>query len=274
MFEAMKVMRNPLGLALLGLILLGAIGGGLKAAQAPMELLECARRNWVEGTFHGLVRLDLYRPEFSKSYRLEIWTSGADKALIRVLEPKEEAGSGYLRVGDRLWYYHPDVGQAIELPPSALSESFLGADASLEDLYRGTLAESYDVELLGSRPPSEGESAVEGDRIYRLRLIPKPEAPVVYGKLELEVRGSDCAVLVIDYYDQRETLIRQARFSGFVTVGEGERKRVVPTVMVFDDFLKEGSRTVETLEEYEFDVEIPEETFTLECLVEGICGSS
>jgi len=259
------------------MILLG-LGLALSAQsiQGPSaeELLECARRNWVEGTFHGTVSLELFRPEFSKAYRLEAWTSGADKALIRVLEPEDEAGSGYLRVGDELWYYHPDLGQAIQLPPSALSESFLGTDASLEDLYRGTLGEHYDAELLGSRPASEEESALEGDLIYRLRLVPKPEAPVVYGKLELEVRGSDCAVLIIDYYDQRGSLIRQARFSKFVTVGEGELRRVIPTVMVFDDFLVEGSRTVETLEEYEFDIEIPEETFTLECLVEGRCGSS
>jgi hypothetical protein len=238
------------------------------------ELLECARANWVAGTFHGTVHLELFRPEFSKTYRLEAWTSGAEKALIRVLEPEEEAGSGYLRVGDELWYYHPDVGQAIQLPLSALSESFFGSDASLEDLYRGTLGEHYDAEILGSRSASEDESTAEGDQIYRLRLIPKPEAPVVYGKLELEVRGSDCAVLVIDYYDQRESLIRQAMFSEFVTVGEGELRRVIPTVMVFDDFLKEGSRTIEYLETYEFDIEIPEETFTLECLVEGRCGSS
>lgn len=237
-------------------------------------LLACARRNWVEGTFHGLVRLELFRPEYSKQYRLEAWSEGAEKALMLVLEPEEDAGSGYLRAGDELWYYHPDVGQAISLPTSALSESFLGSDASLEDLYRGTLSENYDVELLGGRPASAEASAQEGDGIYRLRLVPKPEAPVVYGKLELDVRGSDCAVLVIDYYDQRETLIRQARFSQFVTVGEGERQRVIPTVMTFDDFLEEGSRTVETLESYEFDREIPPEQFTLACLVQGACGSS
>lgn len=261
-------------LMLVGIIGLSALAGLQPKEPTADEILACARRNWVEGTFHGVVRLDLFRPEFSKTYRLEIWAEGADKALVRVLEPQEDAGSGYLRVDDDLWYYHPDAGQAIPLPPSALSESFLGADASLEDLYRGTLSEHYDVELLGTRSASSEESPAEDDAIYRLRLIPKPEAPVVYGKLELDVRASDCAVLVIDYYDQRGTLIRQARFSEFVTVGEGERQRVVPLVMAFDDFLKEGSRTIETVESYEFDLEIPDEIFTLECLVNEQCGSS
>ena len=274
-----KRMRIPI-LMMLAAGLLTGIASGVGLLAQPSEeptaegLLECARRNWVEGTFHGIIKLELFRPEYSKQYRLEVWSEGAEKALVLVLEPEEDAGSGYLRVGEELWYYHPDVGQAIPLPTSALSESFLGSDASLEDLYRGTLSENYDVALLGGRPASAEESPQEGDVIYRLRLVPKPEAPVVYGKLELDVRGSDCAILVIDYYDQRETLIRQARFSGFVTVGEGDRRRVIPTVMTFDDFLEEGSRTVETLESYEFDIEIPPERFTLACLVQGECGSS
>ncbi len=241
---------------------------------AAEQILECARRNWVEGTFHGTIRMDLFRPDYSKEYRLEAWTSGSDKALIRVLEPKEEAGSGYLKAGDDLWYFNPSAGQAISLPPSSLSESFFGADLSLEDLYRGTLSESYDVTLLGSRPASAEESGVQGDQIQQLRLVPKPDTAVTYGKLELQIRASDCAVLVLDYYDQRQTLIRQAKFSQFVRVGQDKQARSIPLQMTFDDLLKQGSRTIETVESYEFDITIPDQRFTLDCLVKDLCGSS
>jgi len=124
---------------------------------------------------------------------------------------------------------------------------------------------------LGTRPAEEGEL------IHRLRLTPKPEAPVVYGRLELEIRDSDCAVLLIDYFDQRGTLIREATFSEFVRIEvEGERPRTVPLKTVVDDYLIEGSRTVQVIETYEFGLAIPPERFTLECLVEGgaACGSS
>jgi len=94
-----------LTLALLGLVVITglALGQTLRAQPSTAELiLECARRNWVEGTFHGTIRMDLFRPDYSKEYRLEAWTSGSDKAFIRVLEPKEESGSGYLKTGDDL----------------------------------------------------------------------------------------------------------------------------------------------------------------------------
>lgn len=238
------------------------------------EVLECARSNLVEGTFHGMIGLQLIRPDYAKAFLLEAWTKGGDRALIRVREPQEQAGSGYLRVEDELWFYDPGAGQAIPLPTSALSENFLGADLSLEDFYRGTLADQFDVEILGTRAASEEESSAEADKIHTLRLTPKPEAPVVYGKIEILVRDSDCATLEADYYDQRDSLIRQAVFSDFVQVGEGEDRRVVPLKMVFDDMIKEGSRTIETIESYEFDIDLPEQIFTVDCLTRGKCGSS
>jgi hypothetical protein len=233
--------------------------------------LECARQNWVGDTFHGTILLQLFRPEYSREYRMEVWSAeGGKPALIRILEPADEEGSGYLLLDDELWYYSPETGQAIALPQSSLAQAFLGSDLALEDVYRGTLSEDYEAELLGTRPTGE-----EDDQIHRLRLTPKPEAPVVYGKLELDIRASDCAVLLIDYYDQRETLIREATFQEFVQI-DGDNPRVIPLKTVVDDLLVEGSRTVEVVESYEFGGSIPPERFTLECLVEGeaVCGSS
>lgn len=250
------------------------IGLGLTLGQAQIpedatgqDVLACARGNLVEGTFHGTIRLELTRPDFAKTYVMEAWTEGGDKALIRIHEPEGEAGSGYLQNGDDLWFYDPEAGVPISLPASALSEGFLGADLSLEDFYAGTLNESFDVELLGAREAHEDESDARADRVYQVRLIPKPEAPVVYGRIEIRVRESDCATIRMDYYDQRETLIRQAVFSEFETVGDEDSQRVFPLRMVFDDLTQEGSRTVETIEDYEFDIELPDETFTQECLM-------
>ncbi len=249
------------------------LGLGLTLGQAQIpddptgqDVLDCARSNLVEGTFHGTIQLELTRPDFSKTYAMEVWSQGGDKALIRIHQPEDEAGSGYLQNGDDLWFYDPEAGVPISLPASALSEDFLGADLSLQDFYAGTLDESFNVELLGARGASDEESDVEGDRVYQVSLVPKPEAPVVYGKIEIRVRGSDCATIRMDYYDQRDTLIRQAEFSRFETVGEGDSQRVFPLRMVFDDLTQEGSRTVERIEDYAFGIELPENVFTKACL--------
>ncbi len=256
----------------LTLLILIGLGLGLMADEGqpdPLDLLECARENWVGDTFHGTIVLQLFRPGYSTEYRMEAWSaeSGAP-TFIRILAPEEEAGSGYLLLEDEVLYYNAEAGQVIHLSQSSLTQKFLGSDLALEDVYRGTLSEDYEAELLGTRPAEE-------DEIHRVRLAPKPEAPVVYGKLELDIRDSDCAVLLIDYYDQRETLIREATFSEFVQI-EGDTVRVVPLKTVVDDLLIEGSRTVEVIESYQFGISIPPERFTEACLVEGgeACGLS
>lgn len=239
------------------------------------DVLECARNNLVEGTFHGTVNLKLVRPDFTTTYAMEMWTRGGDRALVRIQQPEDEAGSAYLQKGDNLWFYDPEAGQPVSLPESALSENFLGADLSLQDFYQGTLDESFNVELLGTRAASADESDQEGDQIYQVRLTPKPVAPVVYGKIDMDVRASDCAALNFDYYDQRDSLIRQAIFSDFVTVDKGEDTRVYPLRVVFDDLTEEGNRTVQRIETHEFNVELPDNIFTRDCLAdEEACSSS
>lgn len=228
------------------------------------ELLACAQANWSSAAFHGVLSIKTFRPEFSRAFRLEVWsTSDNDQAMIRVLEPEAEAGSGYLLVGDELWFYTPQAGQVIALPSASLGEAFFGSDVAVEDLYRGTLNERYTAQVLGTRSDEEGRL------IHRLRLVPLPDADVVYGRLELDLLGGSCAVLLIHFFDQRDTLIREAVYSELVEVN-GLTFALHSKVT---DLLREESYTEEVVESYEIGVDIPQARFTLECLQdEAQCG--
>jgi hypothetical protein len=241
---------------ILGLFVISVLKASGTEELGPEEILARANENWVGLSFHGIVRLEIIRPERSRLYRMEVWSESegeGEKFLIKIIEPEDEAGSGYLKVGDELWYYSPKIGQAVPLPPLAQGEAFLGSDLALEDVFKDTLSGYYDVELLG-----------RDDQVYTLILIPKPDAPVIYGKLEVRVRVSDYALSAIFFYDQRETLIRVATFSEFIRTEL--RQRVVPRKVVVEDYLKQGERTIQYLETYEFDISIPPEVFTLEFL--------
>lgn len=228
-------------------------------------LLNCAQANWNSATFVGVITIKVFRPDFSNAFKLKVWaTENNDKAMIRVLEPEDEAGSGYLREDDGLWFYSPAAGQVIPLPSSSLGEAFFGSDVAVEDLYRGTLNDRYTATLIGTRNDSD-----TGRIVHALRLVPKPDADVVYGKLELDMFDSDCAVFRIDFFDQRNTLIREGIFSDFVEVNG----LVFATHTVVNDLLHEGSSTEEIVESFEIGTQIPAERFTLACLEdEAQCG--
>lgn len=233
--------------ALAAVTSLAIAGAALAQGLSPEEILERVRAAWQPQSFHARVILEVQEGGEAQSWELEVWSEGEERALIRVLAPEEEAGSGYLVLGDEVWYYAPQVGTAIQLPPLALSQGTFGGAAALEDIFRGTLAEECQV----SAEPLEGG--------WLLVLTPKPEAPVVWGRLELTVR-EDFALLGMRFFDQRGELLRTVRASGFVEA-EG---RPLPTVIEVEE--ADGDRAVERLIEPKIGVEIPDEVFTLEFL--------
>ena len=163
---------------------IGLVAGAQESSELTAEeILDRTREAWQGESFHGTIRLEITLGEATKIHVLEIWTLGEDLALIRVLEPEEDAGSGYLEADGKLWYYSPLVGMAIELPAVALADALFGSGPSLDDLSHGTLSDDYDVtvEIL---PDDEAD---ESDAHWFLTLIPHIDEPVVYGKLEIWV---------------------------------------------------------------------------------------
>lgn len=222
----------------------------LAQGSSAVEVLEEVQAAWQPASFHARVVLEVQEKDENRGWEFEVWSEGEDKALIRVLSPEEEAGSGYLVLGDEVWYYSPEVGASIQLPSFALFEGAFGGVAALEDLFRGTLSEECEV----SAEPLGGG--------WLLVLVPKPEAPVVWGRLELSVRG-DYALLEMRFYDQRGELFRTVRASDFIEA----QSRPFPTVIEIEE--AEGDRAVERILEPEIGIDIPDEVFTLEFLEGG-----
>lgn len=215
----------------------------------PLAVMERARAIWTIEAFHALIRWEITTEEKVTTYLMEIWMVGDDMGLIRILAPVEDAGTGYLLLGDELWYYSPLIGEAIPLPAIVLHEGLLGSGMALDDLFRGALADRYRIEFAPDQP----------DAGYVLHLHPFPGEPLVYGRLEVTLRA-DYALLMIVYYDQREGLIRTARFSELTEI-DG---RLVPFVVTIEE--PDGDRTIQTIESLVLDPEIDPAIFTIEHL--------
>jgi len=207
-------------------------------------ILERVNSAWQGDSFHGIIGLDIVLDGQTKSYKLEIWTLGEELALIRVLEPEIDLNSGYLQLGDDLWYYSPAVG-SIKLPSIALGNALFGAGPSLEDLSHGTLSDDYDTSV----------EAVESG--FFLTLIPHLDAPVVYGRLEIWVTA-DYVLERMIYYGQRGDMLQTAHFSDVVEVGD---RKFATTIVIEDAY---GDKTIERIEGPQFDLELDVMFFSLD----------
>jgi len=213
-------------------------------------ILDRVNEAWQGDSFHGVMTLDIVLGGQTKSHKLEVWTLGEELALIRVLEPEIDLNSGYLQLGNDLWYYSPAVG-SIKLPTVALGDALFGAGPSLEDLSHGTLSDDYDTtaEII--------ESDTDGFSGYFLTLVPHPDAPVVYGKLEIWV-STDFVMERLLYYDQRGAVVQTATFTDIVDVGT---RQFATTITIEDAY---GDRTIERIEDLQFDLTLDALFFSLE----------
>jgi len=238
---------------LIWITLLAVLGLGI-VAHAQVEVLDAetlldrVNAAWQGDSFHGIMGLDIMLGGQTKSHKLEVWTLGEELALIRVLEPEIDFNSGYLQLGDDLWYYSPAVG-SIKLPTVALGDALFGAGPSLEDLSHGTLSDDYDatVEIIDT----------EGVSQYFLTLVPHSDAPVVYGKLEIWV-SLDYVMEKLVYYDQREAIVQTALFTDIIEIGV---RKFATTITIEDAY---GDQTIQRIENPQFDLDLDAMFFNLD----------
>src|SRR5690606_10927101 len=69
----------------------------------------------------------------------------------------------------------------------------------------------------------------------------------------------------VDYYDQRGQVVKRLALSDYLEVGS---KRI-PLVMVVEDKVRQGYRTVARLSDVAFGIAIPDSCFTLQALERG-----
>ncbi len=209
----------------------------------------------------GVMRMEIDTEHWSRSLELRVWSLGTEHSLVRVESPPREAGMATLMVGGEVWNYLPNVDRTIKLPPSMMLGSWMESHFTNDDLVKESrLIEDYDIVISYEGPRAEegGEEPGEGEAIWEFTLTPKPEAPVIWGRIVQEVRQSDRMPLVARYFDEDGTLVRTMRFSDFRVLGG----RTLPTRMVMEP-AEEEERTVVTYLELDFDVGLDAGFFSL-----------
>ncbi|RMF19406.1 MAG: outer membrane lipoprotein-sorting protein, partial [Candidatus Dadabacteria bacterium] len=111
--------------------------------------------------------------------------------------------------------------------------------------------ELYDFELI-----------YEGETTATIRAVPKPDAAVVWGRIDYELRIADPLPLRARYYDEDGELVRILRFEDVRRIAGRE----IPMRIVVLPQDKPDERTEFVYESIEFDVPLPKNLFSLTAL--------
>ncbi len=199
----------------------------------------------------SVARLTVTKPRRKRTLEMKIWTRGEEKALIVISDPARERGTATLKVDKNLWNYLPRIKRTIRIPPSMMLASWMGSDFTNDDLVKeSSYSKDYEYELIG---PSEEPKG------WLVRFTAKPNVVGLWNRFELVLSEDGRIPLEAKYYDRKDRLARIMRWSD---VKDFDGKRI-PSRMTLIPTDKEGNVTEMVYLEIEFDVAVPDETFSL-----------
>ncbi len=244
-----------------GWLLLMALGLASAAARADeVDVHDLVRR--AEDALRGStsemkMRMTITTPRWTRELVIRSYDDHAgDRSFSRVLEPLKDKGTGFLRDHDAFWTWLPKVERAMRIPPSMMMQPWMGSDFTNDDLARdSSLEKDYE-------PRALGEQMIDGVAAVGVELVPKPEAPVVWARMELWIERDRLAPLRFIYFDEPEPgkfeAIRELRFSDVRMVAG----RPLPHDWLMLPNDKPGHSTHVVLEEAAFDVKLDDAIFT------------
>ncbi len=223
----------------------------IATAQEAVDILRATYNNWRADSSHAIVEMTIRRSNGDRNLTMESWTEGEDKGLVRFTAPARDAGNATLQIGNRTWVYNPKLSQVIQLPASAMTQSWMGSDFSYDDMTQTEdTVDDYDHRLLESRRSG-------GFTLYVIESVPKRGKPIVWGKLIITVR-SDNVVMRQDFYDQRGALVRSMITDQVRNIAG----RPYPAVMTMTSEAKPQEWTRMTTVSAEFNIAVPNYLFT------------
>lgn len=228
-------------------------------AQTPEDIVRHVDELLRGESSQGRVSMEVVTERWTRTMEMEMWSLGQDYSLVRVLAPARDAGTATLKAGRDIWNYLPRVDRTIKVPGAGMGGSWMGSHFTYDDLVReSSLVDDFEVAL-------GFEGARDGEDIWEFVLTPHPEAPVVWSRMELEVRKRDRMPLNTRYFDDRDRLARTMVFSNFQTMGG----RLVPGELTMRPEDRPRERTTLRYADLEFDIGLDQSFFSLQRLRDG-----
>jgi len=207
----------------------------------------------------AVIVMTIKTKDYTRMLEMESWWIGNNKALIVTKAPKKEAGNKTLKIGNEMWSYLHNTETTIKIPPSMMLQSWNGSDFTNDDLVReSNLNRDYDANVIA-------KEKIAGEESWKIELIPKPDAPVVWGKIYYWVRKSDYLPALVQYYDEKGKMIRYMTYTD-IKIFHG---KILPGEWTMYSKTEDERKTMIKLKDIRFDVQIPERKFSFQELESG-----
>ena len=205
----------------------------LTSAQTGKEIITKLDQKLRGETSIAQMKITIVRAKWTREMTMKSWTKGTDYSTTLVLAPAKEKGTVFLKRGNEVWNWVPSIERSIKMPPSMMMQSWMGTDFTNDDLVKqSSLVVDYDQKV-------SGNETLSGLDCWKVELMPKEDAAVVWGKIVMWVDKKDYMQVKTEFYDEDEFLVNEMNGSNFKDFGG----KMLPGKIEYIPVEKKGQKT-------------------------------
>ncbi|HDR90145.1 MAG TPA: outer membrane lipoprotein-sorting protein [Bacteroidetes bacterium] len=248
----MKNRNTRSGKTILAVLLAQAIFT-VASGQTAREIVQKAYEKFTgEESSYSTMNMTIVRPTWERTVTFKSWTKGKDYALTLITGPASEKGQSFLKRKNEMWNWNPTIDRLIKLPPSMMSQGWMGSDYTNDDILReSSIVDDYTHEIIG-------EEKIEGRDCYKIKLTPREEAAVVWGHQIRWIDKKDYLTLKVELYDEDGYLVRTETGSEIKQMGG----RLLPARLELIPADEEGHKTIIVIDHMEFNIPLDDRFFS------------
>lgn len=205
-----------------------------------------------EKSSYSVMSMTIIRPSWKRTIEFKSWSLEKDYALALVTSPAKEAGQTFLKRKSEMWSWNPSISRLIKLPPSMMSQGWMGSDYTNDDILKeSSVVNDYTHEIIG-------EENIEGRSCFKIKMTAREEASVVWGKQVWWVDRKDFLILKSELYDEDGSLVRTETGSG-IKILDG---RTITSKIELIPEEEPENRTIVEIREIKFNLPVEESFFS------------
>lgn len=207
----------------------------------------------LQGTSNkSTMSMSIVRPKYTRTLEFKNWSLGRDYFITYVTAPAKDKGQVFMKHKTEMWSFNPAINRMIKLPPSMMSQGWMGSDYSNDDLVKqSSIVTDYIQTILA-------EEEIEGRLCYKIQMIPNLDANVVWGKVIYWVDKELYIIPKGEFYDEEEYLVR-TELGHDIKTFDGRQLYASMEIIPADE---EGNKTVINIKSMEFEVDVKESFFS------------
>jgi outer membrane lipoprotein-sorting protein len=199
-----------------------------------------------------VMTMTIIRPAWQRTVEFKNWTLGRDYALTLITSPAKDAGQTFLKRATEMWNWNPSINRLIKLPPSMMSQGWMGSDYTNDDILKeSSVVNDYTHEITGVE-------IINGRECFKIKMVAKEDAAIVWGHQTRWIDKKEFLVLKAELFDEDGVLVR-------TEIGSEIKKmdgRTIQTLMELLPADEPGNKTIVKIIDIKFNVQLEESFFS------------